>query len=446
MPSQSAALGADRPSRWRQGAWADLPVRRVIEGFAACMHVAFIFFACFSFSAASPYDIVAIPTILLWLTLGIRLYRGALPLVLLLVLYMAAIGMSLIPWLNEADPVIWTVQLCYLVITGIFFAMLFSDDTHARVELGLKAFTASCVFSATLGIFGYFGFTGEDLFHRYGRASGTFEDPNVFGSFLVMGALYLMRGLLTATTRHPLLSMLSLLIIFAGIFLSFSRGSWGGTVMSTALMVGLIYATTDSARLKRRIVVLSVVCLALAVVGLVGLLSLETVSKTFENRAAAQDYDQGETGRFGNQLRGLLMLLELPLGMGPLRWRLTFALEPHNSYLGSFANGGWLGGAVFILIVIWTSFVGFRLSVRPSPFRPYAQVVFPALVMFFAQALQIDVEKWRHVYMMLGMVWGLEAARLRWIVAGGSGTAATRRNAPPRLPRPATGRAASAPG
>jgi hypothetical protein len=27
--------------------------------------------------------------------------------------------------------------------------------------------------------------------------------------------------------------------------------------------------------------------------------------------------------------------------------------------------------------------------------------------------MQIDVEKWRHVYMMLGMVWALEAARLR---------------------------------
>jgi hypothetical protein len=39
--------------------------------------------------------------------------------------------------------------------------------------------------------------------------------------------------------------------------------------------------------------------------------------------------------------------------------------------------------------------------------------VFPALLMFFLQALQIDVEKWRHVYMMLGMVWALEAARLR---------------------------------
>jgi hypothetical protein len=35
--------------------------------------------------------------------------------------------------------------------------------------------------------------------------------------------------------------------------------------------------------------------------------------------------------------------------------------------------------------------------------------------MFFLQAVQIDIEKWRHVYMMLGMVWGLETARLIWL-------------------------------
>ncbi len=38
--------------------------------------------------------------------------------------------------------------------------------------------------------------------------------------------------------------------------------------------------------------------------------------------------------------------------------------------------------------------------------------------MFFLQAMQIDMEKWRHVYMMLGIVWGLEAARVRWLAGG----------------------------
>ena len=88
--------------------------------------------------------------------------------------------------------------------------------------------------------------------------------------------------------------------------------------------------------------------------------------------------------------------------------------EPHNSYLGAFANAGWLGGLLFILVVGVTSFVGFRLMFRASPYQRQAQVYFPALLAFFLQAFQIDIDHWRHVFLMLGAVWGLEAARQKW--------------------------------
>ncbi len=89
---------------------------------------------------------------------------------------------------------------------------------------------------------------------------------------------------------------------------------------------------------------------------MVGLLSIGEVRETFAKRAAVtQDYDEGETGRFGNQLRGIGMLIEDPLGMGPLRWRRTFNLEPHNSYIGAFANGGWIAGVAFVFLVLMTA-------------------------------------------------------------------------------------------
>jgi O-Antigen ligase len=394
------------------GARAGIPLLDAVQGLAKALFAAFIFFACFAFSETSPYDAVAIPTMLLWLCLGVRLHRGMVPLLALLLVYLAAIVTGLLPYLNEDFPVTWTVQLVYLAVTCIFFAMFFADDTHARMELALKAYTASCVFSAALGIVGYLQWLGiEDLFYKYDRASGTFQDPNVFGSFLTLGALYLMHGLLTGTARRPLMALAGLLIIVAGIFLSFSRGSWAGSGVAVLLMVGSVYAGSTSLRLRRRIVLLTVGTLVL---GTVALLSVDHVHKMFEIRASlAQDYDQGETGRFGNQMRGFAMLLERPFGMGPMHWRLVFGLEPHNSYIGSFANGGWLGGAVFIGLVLTTAVVGFRLLARPSPVRAHAQIVWPALLMFFLQAFQIDIEKWRHVYMMLGMVWALEAARLR---------------------------------
>ena len=392
-----------------------IPLLAAVQGVAKALFAAFIFFACFAFSETSPYDAVALPTILLWLCLGVRLHRGMVPLLALLLVYLAAIVMGLLPYLNEEFPVTWTVQLIYLSVTCIFFAMFFADDTHARMELALKAYTASCVFSAALGIVGYLQWLGiEDLFYKYDRASGTFQDPNVFGSFLTLGALYLMHGLLTGTARRPLAALVGLLIIVAGIFLSFSRGSWAGSGVAVLLMVGSVYVGSTSLRLRRRIVLLTVATLVLGTVAVIALLSIDHVHKMFEIRASlAQDYDQGETGRFGNQMRGFAMLLERPFGMGPMHWRLVFGLEPHNSYIGSFANGGWLGGAAFIGMVLTTAVVGFRLLARPSPVRAHAQIVWPALLMFFLQAFQIDIEKWRHVYMMLGMVWALEAARLR---------------------------------
>jgi hypothetical protein len=256
------------------------------------------------------------------------------------------------------------------------------------------------------------------LFKMDGRAAGVFEDPNVLGSFLILGALYLVHNLLTGNSRSPLTSLALLLVILGGIFLSFSRGSWGATVVGMTIMIVMAFRSSASRAVRRRIVVLATAtCIAIGAL-VAGLLAVEGIAERFEDRATVtKDYDEGETGRFGNQRRGMAMLIDKPAGFGPLRWRVTFGLEPHNSYIGGFANGGWPGGLAFIGLVLATSFVGFRLCLTPSPFQRHAQIAWPALFMFFLQAFQIDVDHWRHVYLLLGLVWGLEAARTKWLAA-----------------------------
>jgi hypothetical protein len=180
----------------------------------------------------------------------------------------------------------------------------------------------------------------------------------------------------------------------------------------------MAFRSSASRAVRRRIVVLATAtCIAIGAL-VAGLLAVEGIAERFEDRATVtKDYDEGETGRFGNQRRGMAMLIDKPAGFGPLRWRVTFGLEPHNSYIGGFANGGWPGGLAFIGLVLVTSFVGFRLCLTPSPFQRHAQIAWPALFMFFLQAFQIDVDHWRHVYLLLGLVWGLEAARVKWLAA-----------------------------
>ena len=128
-----------------------------------------------------------------------------------------------------------------------------------------------------------------------------------------------------------------------------------------------------------------------------------------------QDYDAGETGRFGNQLRSIPLLLESPNGLGPMRYRAAFGSEPHNTYINAFSSGGWMGGFAFIGLMLATTFVGFRMSIRPSPYQRHAQIFFAAQLTFVLQSFQIDIDHWRHVYLVWGALWGLEAARLHWL-------------------------------
>ncbi len=401
----------------RTGGLAHVPLRLVATKIGYGLFALFIFFASWAFIEPSPYDLLAPLTLLIWFMIGLRISVYHLVPVTLLLFYNLGGFISLIPYFDEPLSVTFMVQSLYLAITSVFFALFFREDTVARMTLAFRAYAVSCVFTAICGIIGYFDIAGlGETFSMYDRASGTFKDPNVFGSFLTPGALYLMHGLLTGRTRRPILAFLMLLVILSGILLSFSRGSWGGTIVSSFTMILLTFITAGRGRTRRRIVLLGAVTLTAASLAVAALISIPEVGEIFAKRATVtQDYDEGETGRFGNQLRSLPMLLEAPNGLGPLRFRVYFDLDPHNSYINAFASYGWMGGFAFIGLALASAWVGFRLCLSPSPFRPLAQVAWPALMMFFLQALQIDIDHWRHVYMLIGMVWGLEAARRIWL-------------------------------
>jgi hypothetical protein len=227
--------------------------------------------------------------------------------------------------------------------------------------------------------------------------------------------LYLLRDLLTGESRWPLVSLAILPVLLSAIFLSFSRGAWIVTVIAILVLL-LVTFRSSPARVRRRVAVLSFVTLSIGAASVAGLLATDEVRPMFEDRAqVAQDYDEGETGRFGTQLRAIPALMERPNGFGPLRFRYAFRMEPHNSYLNAFASGGWISGFAFIGLMAATTFVGLRLAFRPSPYQRQAQIFFAAHVTFLLQSFQIDLDHWRHVYLVWGALWGLEAARLRWL-------------------------------
>jgi hypothetical protein len=175
------------------------------------------------------------------------------------------------------------------------------------------------------------------------------------------------------------------------------------------------FVTAEDASTRRRMTLWAAAAVAVGLIAIIAILSIDTARDLFFQRAAVtQDYDEGLTGRFGNQLRSLPMLLDLPNGFGPLRFRLVFDLDTHNSYVNAFASYGWAGGFAWIFLVGSTFFIGFRLMIVKSPYRVISHVVWPALMTMLLQGFQIDIDHWRWVFLGFGAIWGLEAARMRW--------------------------------
>lgn len=380
----------------------------------------FVIFICSGIVSAlkpSPYDFLSLLVIPLWFVGGFKIYRGVAFILVLWCIFEIAGFAALMPYWNEADPRLFQMQSLYLFFTVIFFTLFFSERTIERAELCLKAYTVSSVFCALLGIVSYFNVGGIGLLwsRDQGRAASTFDDPNLYGSYLILAAVYILHNLLLGTTKRTLLSTVMLAILLVGIFVSYSRGSWGALIISSLVMGIVVYLTAGS-HMRRRIALMSGVTIGIAALALFGLLSQPEVRTFFFERAAvAQTYDEGATGRFGNQIRSLPMLLERPAGFGPLRFRDFFQLEPHNSYIGAFANDGWIGGFTWIIITLSTCFIGFRLVFVKSPYRRLAQIYWPVLFSWLLQGLQIDIDHWRQLFLCFGAIWGMEAARLHWL-------------------------------
>jgi hypothetical protein len=103
-----------------------------------------------------------------------------------------------------------------------------ADAPQKRMRIIIGAYIATAVLAALLGTLGYLGLIpGAGLFTRYGRAKALFNDPNVFGPFLILPAMYLLQRVLLADRRRALIAAGLFLILAVGVFASFSRAAWG---------------------------------------------------------------------------------------------------------------------------------------------------------------------------------------------------------------------------
>jgi len=363
----------------------------------------------------APYELI------FFLVLGASLFAGSfafrrstLGLLILWAVFIpfAIIGAFQPKFTTITDALQFQVVTIFLFFTSYWVANYVAEAPQKRMRLIIGAYIFAGALSAAMGTLGYLGVVpgGHDLLTRYDRAKALFNDPNVFGPFLILPAMYALQRVLLGAPKRATIAAGIVMVITLGVFASFSRAAWGHLIASGLGVYLLIFFGVANAKEKVRMILMALIGGLMVIVAIGGLLSIPKVQELFELRAQAQSYDEGDSGRFGRQGYAFELALNNPWGIGPLEFRnLRVKEEPHDSYVDVLHVYGWGGGLMFYLFVLVTAWRGLSFVFRPSPNRLLLIPLISVWIPLAVEAAIIDLDHWRHFWLVGGLIWGVTA-------------------------------------
>ncbi len=374
-----------------------------------------VFFSGFVLIEPGPYEILMLGLISLWLLFGLRLSAYALSLLLLLTLFNIGGILSVFQMADLKKAPLYIAISYFLALTSVFFAAVTESDWR-RLQPLFSGYMAAALITSLLGIGGYLNLIpAADLFTLYGRAKGAFQDPNVFGPFLILPVTWCIYQVLTRPFSRALLYWFFLTILTLAVLLSFSRAAWGMFALSLLLVPALLFLRSNSTRFRGKILLISIgAVLVLAIILLIAL-QIPQIADLFAQRARLeQDYDSARNGRFARHWLGFLLAMEKPFGIGPLEFGPLFGEDTHNIWLKALLDYGWLGFIAFIILIVLTLAFGFRLMLRERPWQPYLMCSYIAFLGHVMIGNVIDIDHWRHFYLLTGIIWGCAGLEQRY--------------------------------
>lgn len=373
-----------------------------------------VFLSGFVISEPAPYELMMVAIVAIWFILGLPISRPVGILLALLLAFNIGGFFSLTQMYTIGEGPLYLAVSTFLALTSVFYAAIV--ESRPRIlSLIFNAWLAAALITGSLGILGYFHvFPGAEVFTLYDRAKGAFQDPNVFGPFLVAPALYLMHGLLAGKIMHMPWRIAALLILTLAVFLSFSRAAWGLYLICAVLLVFIMLLKERSNAFRLKILLLSIAAVILFATALIIALQFEKVADLFSNRTAlVQSYDGGPFGRFARHRMGFMSAIEQPLGIGPMVFSTIYPEGEHNIWLKTLTTHGWFGFVVYVILMVATLWGGFKLLLRNRPWQPFLMILWITFVGHLVIGNVIDTDHWRHFFMILGLIWGCMALEFK---------------------------------
>lgn len=362
----------------------------------------------------APYELFLVVLIPVWALFGLRISRNIAPLLLLLVLFNIGGMIAMSQMKDLATAPMYLAVSFFLAITAVFFAAII-EAQPSILSVIFKVWVVTAVVTSTLGILGYFNaFPGAEVFTRYSRASGAFKDPNVFGPYLATPAIFLLYRVMTSKARTALLCIPPLLIISLGIFLAFSRGAWGLFGFAAVFMTFALFIQNRDPIIRLRILLMCILTIAFLTIAVIIAFQIPAIAVLLEQRAQlVQDYDGARLGRFARFLLALDLAMEHPLGIGPSVFGTLYGQDTHNIWLKALLDYSWLGFASYVTLIIWTIARGFRILLRAREWQPYFLCTYAVFLGHVGLSNVIGTDHWRHLYLIIGMLWGMMALEQR---------------------------------
>jgi hypothetical protein len=360
------------------------------------------------FIEPTPYDILGVALMLVFFGLGMRIPAELGSATYLLGVFALAniVASALAPDPGASFHSL-SVRL-YMLASWVFFTCVIYEDPKRMLRLLFSGYTVAAIIAVTLGILGYYKLVPyTELLVQMGRVRALFKDPNVYGPFLVPVALYLVARLESATPIQKLFLMGIFAFLTFGILLGFSRGSWLNFAVSLLLYFILRLLTQTSARLKRQLLLQAGVVAMFSVLFIGWAINTNAIQSMVETRTKVQSYDVAQQGgRFSRQLAVIDRALVTPIGIGAGQSAQNFGQEPHNIYLQLLIESGWIGALAFFAFLALTLRQSFHFIFQPSTIQAVYIAGFACFIGVLVQSLFIDSTHWRHMYLLLAVLWG----------------------------------------
>jgi O-antigen ligase len=369
-----------------------------------------VFAGAFVATEPAPVDVLTMGLVVLLPAVGLTLIGR--PQIAYLALWLVVIAAGIVSAGEaEVDPTAAFVHMAvsiYLCLGSFVFAAFVARRPEAHSRLIFNAYVWAGLVAAVLGIAGYLGLVSNGLFTVHQRASGLFKVPNVYAPFLIAPMLYLLHEALNSRFVRALAAFVGFAIMALALLMSFSRGAWTALAIAIAVYAWLTFVTARTDRQRMKLVLAGAAGAAMLALVIGAALQIDTVASLFDQRATLdQSYDIGPEGRFGGQMKAIDHIIANPLGIGALQFGgILHAEQPHNVYLAMLLYTGWVGGSVYLMLVLATIAWGLRAVLRRKWPSRTLLITYAAFVGIALEGLVIDTDHWRHFYLLMSILWG----------------------------------------